>query len=100
MVFIETKYEKANPKLAVMKFEVITNGDGTESYRSVSRAEDPDPNISGAAIYCVTNLGDDEWRADPGGPFESFYRVGNVLVADRPWDGNDNAYVRFCVEVA
>lgn len=99
MLFIETKYETLNPQLAVMKFEVLKNPDGTESYRSPARAADPDPNISGLAIYCVTDKGDDEWREKPGGPFESFRRVGNVLVADRQWDARENAFVRFCVEV-
>jgi hypothetical protein len=96
MLFIETKYEKTNPTLAVMKFDIIANGDGTESYRSVVRAASTDAAISGTPIYCVTPDGKDEWRADPGGPWESFRRTGNVLVADRP---PEDSYTRFCVEV-
>jgi hypothetical protein len=100
MLFIETKYEKTNPTLEVMKFEVIANADGTESYKSVKRAASTDATEKANPIYCVTDQGKDEWRANPGGTFESFRRVGTTLVADRPWNGEENAYVRFCVEVA
>ena len=99
MLFIETKYEKTNPTLAVMKFEIIANPDGSESYRSVARAASADADEKNTPIYCVTDQGKDEWRTDPGGAFESFRRVGNVLVADRLWNGIENAYTRFCVEV-
>jgi hypothetical protein len=100
MVFIETKYEKTNASFAVMKFEVIANPDGTESYSSVARMASDDADERANPIYCVTNGGKDEWRPSPGGAFESFRRVGTTLVADRPWDGEENAYVRFCVEVS
>jgi hypothetical protein len=100
MVFIETKYEKTNPNFAVMKFNVITNADGTESYSSVARLASADADERANPIYCVTDQGKDEWRASPGGSFESFRRVGQTLVADRPWNGVENSYVRFCVEVS
>jgi hypothetical protein len=104
MLFIETKYESTNPTLALMKFEIIKNGDGTESYKSVARATSPDADEQATPIYCVTDVGADEWRASPGGAFESFHRVGTSLVADRPWSTaggpvKQNAYVRYCVEV-
>jgi hypothetical protein len=100
MLFIETKDVDPNPKLAVMKFDIIKNADGSESYRSVARKESTDPSESGTPIYSVTPNGDDEWRADPGGPWESFKRVGQTLVADRGEPGNENAYIRFCVEAS
>jgi hypothetical protein len=109
MLFIETKFEKTNPTQAVMKFEIIQNADGTESYRSVDRAASKatskiDGKTVETPIYCVTDLGTDEWREHPGGAFESFRRVGTSLVADRPWSTaggpvKQNAYVRYCVEV-
>jgi hypothetical protein len=104
MLFIETKYEKNNPKLSVMKFEIIKNADGTESYKSVARATSADADEQATPFYCVTDVGTDEWRKTPGGAFESFRRVGTSLVADRPWSTaggptKQNAYVRYCVEV-
>jgi hypothetical protein len=99
MLFIETKYEKTNPNLATMKFTIIKNPDGSESYSSVARAASADATEKANPIYCVTDAGKDEWRASPGGTFESFRRVGTSLVADRPWNGKENSYVRFCVEV-
>jgi hypothetical protein len=109
MLFIETRFEKTNPDFEVMKFDIIANADGTESYRSVARANATTVDANGntvpaeeskTPIYCVTDAGADEWRPSPGGPFESFRRVGTSLVADRPWNGVEHAYVRYCVEVA
>jgi hypothetical protein len=99
MLFIETKYDETNPNLATMKFNIIKNADGTESYSSVARLASADATEKQNPIYCVTDAGKDEWRASPGGTFESFKRVGTALVADRPWNGKENSYVRFCVEV-
>ena len=69
-----------------------------ESSQNIAASDDADER--GTPIYCVTDQGKDEWRESPGGAFESFYRVGNTLVADRLWNNVENAYVRFCVEVA
>ena len=101
MLFIETKYGKntTNPTLAVMKFNIIKNADGTESYSSVARLASDNADDKANPIYCVTDQGKDEWRENPGGAFESFRRVGTTLVADRLWNNVENAYVRFCVEV-
>jgi len=85
MVYIDLR--KNN--LAAEKCEQIDNGNGTFSYRKVSNGK----------VFCVTNTGDIEERDDPGGPWESFYRTSNALVADREWEGEQTAFLLPYAEV-
>ena len=65
------------------KCHVIANGDGTESYQKVSNGQ----------LFCVTDTLAIEERpvSSAGGPFESFNRTSNAIVADRPWNGVQRA---------
>jgi len=84
MVYIDL----LTPNLQAEVCEEIDNGNGTTSYRK--------PN---GKIFCITPDGNVEERDSPGGPWESFKRVGASLVAERDSDRGKVAYLRPCVEV-
>jgi len=84
MIFIDLRQSD----LSAEKCEVIDNGNGTESYRKTN-----------GKIFCLTEEGKIEERDSPGGPFESFVRTPTALVADRPWNGVQRAYLLPYAEV-
>lgn len=87
MIFIDIR----KPNMAAEKCEEIDNGNGTYSYRKVSNGK----------IFCVTDTGAIEERPEDaaGGAFESFTKTPGALVADRPFNGKQLAYLLPYAEV-
>jgi hypothetical protein len=84
--------ESKVPPIKTEKCEVVDNGNGTISCKSVARSQSTDAAVNGKPFVCITDAGKAEWRESPGGAFESFYPHGDLLIADRPWNGVQRSY--------